>query len=30
MSSSQGSICGFDLRTMKTVWKLDASPNFGK
>jgi len=29
MSSSQGSICGFDLRTMKTVWKLDASPNFG-
>ncbi|OUM58464.1 hypothetical protein PIROE2DRAFT_16254, partial [Piromyces sp. E2] len=29
MSSSQGNICGFDLRTMKIVWKLDTSPNFG-
>ncbi|ORY46243.1 ARM repeat-containing protein, partial [Neocallimastix californiae] len=29
MSSSHGSICGFDLRTMKTVWKLDTKPNYG-
>jgi len=29
MSSSQGCICGFDLRTMKTVWKLDTQPNYG-
>ncbi|ORX83365.1 hypothetical protein BCR32DRAFT_150444 [Anaeromyces robustus] len=29
MSSSQGNICGFDLRTMKTVWKLDTIPNYG-
>jgi len=29
MSSSQGSICGFDLRTMKTIWKLDTKPNYG-